>query len=132
MAILEADIEVALKAAIDGAGLSWPIAYPNIHFNGAKPYIGVQIVRVARRDETLNGELTISRGQVIASVVVALGTSTKTANQKADQFAALFLMGRRIPVTGGEIVIMKPADIREGYPQDADWRTPVIVDYEAS
>lgn len=132
MAILEADIEVALKATIDGAGLSWPIAYPNINFSGQKPYIAVQFVRVGRRDDTLAGEQTISRGQMIASVVVAVGGSTKTANQKADQIAALFPMGRRISVSGGEIVIMKPADIREGYPQDADWRTPVFVDYEAS
>lgn len=132
MAILEADIEVALKAAIDGAGLSWPIAYPNINFGGQKPYIAVQFVRVGRRDDTHEGVLTISRGQLIANVVVAIGGSTKTANQKADQIAALFPMGRRIPVTGGEIVIMKPADIRGGYPQDADWRTPVFVDYEAS
>jgi len=132
MAILEADIEVALKAAIDGAGLSWSIAYPNINHDGKKPYIGVQCVRVGRRDETLNGEQTISRGQLIATVVTQRGKSSLTANQKADQIAALFPMGRRIAVTGGEIVIMKPADIREGFPQDADWRTPVIVDYEAS
>lgn len=132
MAILEADVEVVLKAAIDGAGLSWPVAYPNINFSGQKPYIAVQFVRVGRRDDTLSGEQTISRGQMIASVVVAVGGSTKTANQKADQIAALFPMGRRIAVTGGEIVIIKPADIREGFPQDADWRTPILIDYEAS
>lgn len=132
MAILEADIEVALKAVIDGAGLSWTVAYPNLNHDGKKPYIAVQFVRVGRRDDTLDGEQTISRGQMIATVVVAVGGSTRTANQKADQIANLFPKGRRLTVAGGEIVIMKPADIREGFPQDADWRTPVIIDFEAS
>ncbi|MDP9590577.1 UNVERIFIED_ORG: hypothetical protein J2W19_003141 [Shinella zoogloeoides] len=132
MSIQETDIEVALKADIDGAGLSWPIAYPNLSYTGDKPYVAVQFVRIGRRDDTLAGEQTISRGQMIATVVVAVNTSTKIANQKADQIAALFPMGRRIAVADGEIVIMKPADIREGYPQDADWRTPVIIDFEAS
>lgn len=132
MAIQETDIEVALKAAIDGAGLAWPIAYPNLNHDGKKPYIAVQFVRVGRRDDTLDGEQTISRGQMIATVVVAVGGSTRTANQKADQIANLFPKGRRLTVAGGEIVIMKPADIREGFPQDADWRTPVIIDFEAS
>lgn len=132
MAIAETDIEVVLKAAIDGAGLSWPIAYPNINHDGKKPYIAIQFVRVGRRDDTLAGEQTISRGQMIATVVVSVGTSTRVANEKADQIANLFPMGRRLPVAGGEIVIMKPANIREGFPQDADWRTPVIVDFEAS
>jgi len=132
MAIQETDIEVAMKAAVDGAGVSWPVAYPNINFSGQKPYISVQFVRVGRRDDTLAGEQTISRGKMIATVVVAVGTSTRVANEKADQIANLFPMGRRFSVAGGEIVVMKPADIREGFPQDADWRTPVIVDFEAS
>ena len=71
-------------------------------------------------------------GKSVKTIQRAVGTSTRVANEKADQIANLFPMGRRFSVAGGEIVVMKPADIREGFPQDADWRTPVIVDYEAS
>lgn len=130
--IAETAIELALKAEIDGAGLSWGIAWPNQDHPGTRPHIVVEFVRIGRRDDTLSGEMTISRGQMIATVVTDRGISSKLANQKADQIAALFPMGRRIAVTGGEIVIMKPADIREGFTQDAEWRTPVIVDFESN
>lgn len=132
MPIAETDIELALKAAIEAGNLSWSIAWPNQDHNGVKPYIQCEIVRVNRRDETLDGVMPISRGMLMVTTVTARGTSSRTGNQKADQTAALFPMGRRIAVTGGEIVILKPADVKEGFPQDADWRTPVQIDYEAS
>lgn len=132
MAALETDIETAIKTEIDGAGLAWPIAWPNENFNDPKPYIAVSIVRVNRRDDTLAGENTISLGRVIGTVVVAKGSYTRTANLKADQFAALFPMGKTIAVPGGQIVFTKPADIQEGFPQDEDWRVPVIAQYECS
>lgn len=132
MTIAEADIEHGLKLVVQNAPLSWPIAWPNVASPGTKPYIRFEFVKIGRRDETLAGEQTISRGRVIATVVGELGKSTVPSTQKADEIAALFPMGRRIPAGSGEIVIIKPADIREGFVQDAEWRTPVIIDYEAS
>lgn len=132
MPIAETDIELALKAAIEAGNLSWSIAWPNQDHNGVKPYVQCEIVRVNRRDETLDGVMPISRGMIMATAVTARGISSRIGNEKADQIAALFPMGRRIAVTGGEIVILKPADVKEGFPQDADWRTPVQIDYEAS
>lgn len=130
--IRETDIELALKAAIDAGNLVWPISWPNQDHPGDKPHIVIEIVRVNRRDETLNGENPISLGRLIATVVVAKGTSTKVANEKADAISDLFPMARRIPVAGGEIVILKPADVMDGYPEDAEWRVPVRISYEAS
>lgn len=132
MPIAETDIELELKAAIEAGNLSWSIAWPNQDHDGIKPYVQCEIVRVNRRDETLDGVMPISRGMIMATAVTARGISSRIGNQKADQIAALFPMGRRIAVTGGEIVILKPADVKEGFPQDADWRTPVQIDYEAS
>lgn len=130
--ILETDIENALKAVVGNAGLGWSIAWPNQNAPGSKPYVVFGMVRVNRRDDTLDGVQTISRGQLLLTVVTGEGISTRTANEKADQIAALFPKGRRIPVTGGEIIFIKPADILEGFPQDGDWRMPVRADYEAS
>lgn len=132
MPIAETDIELALKAVLEAGNLSWSIAWPNQDHDGVKPYIQCKIVRVNRRDETLDGVMPISRGMVMATTVTERGISSRLGNEKADQIAALFPMGRRIAVTGGEIVILKPADVKEGFPQDADWRTPVQIDYEAS
>ncbi|MBO0141506.1 hypothetical protein JZX87_10060 [Agrobacterium sp. Ap1] len=130
--IRETDIELALKAAIEAGNLAWPVAWPNQDLPGDKPHIVVEIVRVNRRDETLAGESPISLGRLIATVVVAKGTSTKVANEKADAISELFPMARRIAVPGGEIVILKPADVMDGYPEGADWRVPVRISYEAS
>lgn len=128
----QTDIELTLAADFSVAAGGWQVAYPNVSFSGTKPYLRFEIVRVSNRDETLAGEMPISKGRVIATVVTEIGTKSKAANQKADEIAALYPMGRRLAVTGGEIVIIAPPNIQEGFPQDADWRTPVIIDYEAS
>jgi hypothetical protein len=132
MATREADIELALFAEIEGAAFTLPIWFPNQDAPGEKPYIVVQIVRVNRRDDTLNGENTISLGRVIGTIVTPTGKGSKEATRHADAFAELFPMGKAIPVTGGQIVFTKPADIQEGFPDGADWRVPVIAQYEAS
>lgn len=131
MTIPETAIEIALRNEIDSGGFTWPIAWPNHTVSNNKPYILFEIVRVGRRDDTLAGEMTISRGQIIGTPVTKVGVASDIGNQKADEIAALFPMGRRITVNGGEILIIKPPDIREGFRQDAEWRTPVIIDYEA-
>lgn len=130
--ILEADIESALKARIAAASLGRLIAWPNQDFDSAPPFVTVQIVRIERTDDTLNGEGTISRGRLLVTLVDKPGTSTKAANTLADTVAALFSYGLRIAVTGGQIVIIKPADVREGIRDGSEWRTPIIIDYQAS
>jgi hypothetical protein len=133
MAALEIDITAAIKARVDAGGLVWPIAWQNVDHEGmSKPYIVVSVVKINRRDDTLNGENTISLGRVVATTVTATGIGSRTGELKAQQFADLFPMGLIIPVTNGQIVFTKPADIQEGFPQGADWRTPVIAQYEAS
>jgi hypothetical protein len=130
--IAEADIENALKARVATIVFGRPIAWPNQEFTASPPFATVQIVRVERTDRTMNGDETISRGRIIVTLVDRLGTSTKTANTLADTVAAAFPVALRIPVTGGQIVIMKPTDIREGFRDGSEWRTPIIIDYQAS
>lgn len=132
MTIAETEIERVLKADIIAANLSWPVIWPNHTLPNTKPFILFEIIRVNRRDDTLAGEMTISRGQLIATPITKVGIDSEAGNEKADEVAGLFPMGRRIAVPGGEIVILKPADIREGFRQHTEWRTPVIVDFEAS
>ena len=128
----QTNIELTLAADFSAAAGGWPVAYPNIAFSGAKPYLRFEIVRISTRDDTLGGEAPIIKGRIVATVVTASGTKSKDANMKADQIAAYYPMGRRIPIIDGEIVIIAPPNIQEGFPQDADWRTPVIIDYECS
>lgn len=128
----QTNIELTMAADFSAAVGGWQVAYPNIPFNAGKPYVRFEIVRVSNRDDTLEGQAPISKGRIVATVVTEIGTKSKDANTKADQIAAYYPMGRRIPIIDGEIVIIAPPNIQEGFPQDADWRTPVIIDYEAS
>lgn len=127
----ETAVEKALKArvATNSTGLS--IAWPNQAHPGTKPFLAVDIVRIARTDPTIAGGKTISQGRLVLNVVVDINTSTATANGHADTLANLFPFPLRIPFAGGHIQISKPADIREGYRTDGEWRVPVLVDYRA-
>lgn len=128
----QTNIELTLAADFNDAAGGWKVAYPNIPFSAPKPYVRFEVARVSSRDDTLEGQAPISKGRIVATVVTEIGTKSKDANTKADQIAAYYPMGRRIPIIDGEIVIIAPPNIQEGFPQDADWRTPVIIDYEAS
>lgn len=128
----QTNIELTLATDFVAAAGTWKVAIPNVSFDGAKPYLRFEIVRVSSRDDTLEGQATINKGRIVATVVTEQGKKSKDGNMKADEIAAHYPMGRRIPIIDGEIVIIAPPNIQEGFPQDADWRTPVIIDYEAT
>lgn len=127
----ETAVEAALEArvATNSTGLS--IAWPNQDHPGTKPFLAVDIVRIARTDPTIKGGHTISQGRLVMTVVVPINTSTAVANGHADTLAALFPFASSLWTGTTRIDITKPADIREGYRTDGEWRVPVLVDYRA-
>lgn len=127
----ETEIELALKERIAGNSTGLSIAWPNQHHPGTLPFLQVDLVRVSRTDPTIAGGQTASQGRIVATVVRDIGEASTTATGQAEVIAALFPFPMRLPLTGGHIQITKPADIREGYRQDNQWRVPVVVDYRA-
>lgn len=142
-----ADITTALKDRLADAALGLPIAFPNVGFDPAmtpRPYLEVQWP-AARRTGGMQasgfldaGEVEREFGRMSVSVVAHADKDPTTgvggegpANDHADDIAGLFPEGLVLPITGGEITITKPADIRGGYRDDADWRVPVIIEYDA-
>lgn len=123
----------ALKARL--APLALPKAWPNQDFDpkapGNLPYLSVTILRAGTADRTLDAEAPIQTGRFIVTVVAARGTSDGASDDHADQVAALFPMGLRIPAGGQTITILQPPHIREGLGDGAYWRTPVIIPFEA-
>lgn len=129
----ENEIEVALKARLGTYPLAgFTYSWPNLNFSGDKPYAQVTFVRVTRSDRTVVDGNTVSQGKLIVTLVTREGVGTTEANTAAQAVAALFPKALRIPVADGHIMITKPPDIREGFPDAGDWRTPVIIDYIAS
>ena len=127
------DIRNALKARLAGGSIGPGGAWPNVDYAGARPYFEVTTEVFEREGGTLKGDEVLSEtGQFNVIVVVDQGTGEDAALDYADAVAALFPEGYRIPITGGEIIITRPADVRGGYPDDADYRVPVIVRYRAT
>lgn len=130
--ISEAEIEAVLKARLGTNPITGlPLIYPNDPAPGTKPFALVEILRLGRKDDTMDGTGTTSRGQFIITIVVAEATFTRAAMVFADTISALFPMGLRLIVPGGKLEVRKPPDIKAGYSSNASWRTPVVVDYEA-
>lgn len=126
------NIRNALKARLAGGSIGPSGAWPNIDYSGARPYFDVTFASVDRDGGTLKGgEILWETGQFNAVVVVDQGGGEDAAADYADAVAALFPEGQRITITGGEIVIRRPTQIRSGYPTDADYRMPVAVLYRA-
>lgn len=129
----ENDIEVALKARLGNNPLpGFAYSWPNVNMAGTKPYAEITFVRVERLDRTVGEGPPLSRGKLIVTLVTREGVGTTDANTAAQTVAALFPKASRLPAANGIIVITKPPDIREGFPDAGDWRTPVIIDYLAS
>lgn len=126
-------IETAIKARL--ATLALPKAWPNQDYDptasGKLPYIACDLVKADTTDATLDGVQPVSTGRLIATVVVARGTSTATANGHADTIAALFPMGQSITAGTQTITITQPPHIREGAADGAYWRVPISIPYTA-
>ncbi len=131
----EVDIEQAMKDLLENnmTGLPASVAWPNQKHDRVRPYLEVIFSGGQRTGGALAGGETIlqSVGVMLINVVTEQNTATATANAYADTLAALFYEGRMIAITGGTITLMKPADIRKGLNADADWRVPVVVNYQA-
>lgn len=127
------DIRNALKSRLAGGSIGADAAWPNVEYSGARPYFDTSFTGLVREGGTLKGnEILKETGQFTAVVVVDHGIGENAAADYADAVAALFPEGQRIAITGGEVVIRRPADIRGGYPTDTDYRMPVAIFYRAT
>lgn len=127
------DIRNALKSRLAGGSIGPGGAWPNVEYTGARPYFDTSFTGLVREGGTLKGnEIDAETGQFTAVVVVDQGGGEDGALDYADAVAALFPEGQRITITGGEIVIRRPADIRGGFPTETDYRVPVAIFYRAT
>lgn len=130
--ISEADISQALGAHLsDMAGVP-EIAWENRDHTPDRPYLDVQIVRVSRTDRTLDAAGALHRGFMQVTVIGEVDTWAYPAERLADSICARFAKGLRLSVTDGEITIIKPPEVGQGFRDGPDWRLPVRIDYEAS
>lgn len=132
----ETEINVAIKSRLHSIS-ALPFVWPNLDPNlgeplPVKPYIVAQIIKTGRDDETLAATRTISRGLITLTFVTNRGQGERAGTELQDLFSAAMPATHIIPLSDGQVKIMKPADTPEGFLQDGGWRTPITFNYQAS
>ena len=129
----EAEIEIALVKHLKGIQPAYPIVWPNpkVPYDGEKPYLIFEMVRVSRTDPAIAGGTVRSRGYLMLTVVADRGKFTTSANRIADTVADHFSYPRRIAGIGGTVTIIKPPEVMNDPGTGRDWRIPVRIDYRA-
>jgi hypothetical protein len=129
----EADIANALGQRLAAAPSLGTIVFENKDATPARPYLQFEVVRVNRRDPTINSTAPISRGFALVTIVADVDRFATSATKLADDVSARFPMGLRLNVSGGGvIVIIQPPSVLQGFRDASDWRVPVRIEYEAA
>lgn len=132
--MLKKDINNGLKTHLLSGSVGIPFVWPNVKSKADRPYISVAINATSRVDPSLKGGQILRETGVLTLVVsvdqnAPLGEDL--ANDYAETLSSLFPAGTRLDITGGEITVQKPADIRGGFTDEGEWRVPVVVNYVA-
>ncbi len=132
--ITDTDISNALGQRLATLSPALPIGWPNkdVPAGTPHPYLIFDHVPVSRTDDTLKGGVEIVRGFIQIAIMSEIGVFATGASAIADSIRALFPYALRLPVTGGSITIIDPAEVQQGYPDGPHWRVPVRIPYEAS
>jgi hypothetical protein len=129
----EADIANAIGQRLAASPLIGTIVFENKDATPARPYLQFEIVRVNRRDPTINATAPISRGFALVTIVAEVDKFATSATQIADTVSARFPKGLRLNVSGGGVVvIIEPPSVLQGFRDGPDWRVPVRIEYEAA
>lgn len=126
------DLRNALKARLASGAIGPGIAWPNVDHPGTKPFFETSFTGIVRTGGGVTGnEILEETGQFSVVVVVETGGGEDVAADYADAVSARFTEGLSIPITGGNIAIIAPAEIRGGFPTETDYRIPVAIRYHA-
>jgi len=127
------DINTALKAQLATGGTGLSGTWPNVDPQSAmeRPFFEVLFPAQGRSGDYLSADVVRETGRMAIIVVVSGGTGEDAANDYAEAISDLFPQALRLSITGGEITIEQPADIRGGFRDDSDWRIPVMISYSA-
>lgn len=124
------DIENALRAVLANANIL-PVGWANTTAPTTRPHLLAYSVRLEPRDDTLQRTSPRQRGRFIVTHIGNVGVHTGNYDDQATQVAELYPAGLLIPFEGGTIEITDHPHVKDGYREGNDWRTQVVIPYEA-
>lgn len=105
-----------------------PIVPPNSDTNPQKPYLLIDVTTIRRFNQSLSGGIEKAEGVCQITLVSETDEDELTSVREAQKIKDLFPYGLRM---GNEVLVTAPAEIKQGYRDGPDWRTPVHIDYLA-
>lgn len=124
----DADIYDLFKARIEAAPLYMSIVPPNCDTLPKKPYLLIDVTTIGRSNRSLSGGIEKAEGICQVTLVSETDEDELASNKEAQKIKDLFPYGLRM---GNEVLVSSPSEIKQGYRDGPDWRTPVHIEYRA-
>ena len=116
------------KGVLVAAPLFMPIVPPNCDTFPKKPYLLIDVFTVSRSNASLSGGIEKALGVCQITLVSETNEDELASIREAQKIVDLFPYGLRI---GNEVLVTNPTEIKNGYRDGPDWRTPIHVQYLA-
>lgn len=128
--ISEIDIKTGLQRLLATLAGVPTIVWPNKAISPKAPYTIVDMMPTWRDARALGGDVVISKGFMVASVVWPANEFSTGADLVVQDILDLFYPTREIIVTSGKVIIETSSALM-GYNDGVYWRSPARVDYYA-
>lgn len=110
-----------------------PVLLPNkSQIPDSLPFLVLAFAGRATEDRSLGGDMEVTTGQLVVTVVSALNNFTTSgdtiATEVAEQFPRLWERGT---YDDKVVQVTAPPSILDGFSDGVNWRTPVIIRWSA-
>ena len=123
------EIYVHFKAVLDANLPFTKVVPPNCDSFPQKPYLLIDVMPIRRFNRSLSGGIEQSEGICQITLVSETDEDELASLKKANsEIVVLYPYGLRM---GNEVLVTKPPDVKNGYRDGPDWRTPIHIEYLA-
>jgi hypothetical protein len=121
------DIFEAIKQRISTGVPQYPLVLPNEDSEPAKPYLVMDLNITSRTNRSLSGGIEVAMGFCQLSLVFETNVPETEVLAVAQDIKDLFPYQTRFD----GVLLRAPTVIEKGYRDGPDWRTPIVVRFQA-
>ncbi len=128
-----ASIKAALEKRLLSMTPALSTAYENVPFTPVTgtPYQRVDHLLNTPHVRTLGGEASLFQGIFQVTLFYPMGNGRGVADARANQISQHFPHMLVLTEAGQDLMLERPADIRQGSPDDDRWMVPVRIYWRA-